>query len=250
MRGVAPRVVRRMAVDDEIAAEAVLSGGSFEEGPAHPGPVHVLVEIAKWRVPRAAQKSFEFDVRVDARMDEERAARAPVRLKPPEPEADALGQRDPDDGQELLGPVRHGLEAGELPDNRAAAVAQPRFERLERVVPGAPGIEREPHHRLVVAHEKDRFVGPERARADRQIDRPESVRTAVDEVAEKDEDAALAAPRLSAASSSSAARRSVRPCRSPMAKTSTSAPPNAAGQRCVDRRRPPSDPFPGSPERR
>ena len=114
-----------------------------------------------------------------------------------EPLANALGQRDADDGQQGLGAARLELERGELPDDGAAAVAQPVFERLERVFPGGAGIEREPHHRLVVAHQSDLFVRADpRPRRHRQVDRAQAVMTPVDEVAEEDQDAALAPMRL------------------------------------------------------
>ena len=61
----------------------------------------------------------------------------------------------------------------------------------------ASRIEREAHHRLVVAHQRDLFVGADARRgADRKIDRAEAIGPAIDEVAEKDDRPLLAQPRL------------------------------------------------------
>src|SRR6185437_3584820 len=82
-----------MAVDDEEAAEAPLSGMVAEERPAHPGPVTILVQPGERWVPGQSEEGFELDFRVDARVDEQDVARAPACLQGFEPGAHAGRQR-------------------------------------------------------------------------------------------------------------------------------------------------------------
>ena len=74
VRGVATAVVRRMAVDDEEAAETPLSWAMLEERPADPRPVTIFVEPGESRVPWDGEKGFEVDLRVDFRVNEQNVA--------------------------------------------------------------------------------------------------------------------------------------------------------------------------------
>ena len=85
------------------------------------------------------------------------------------------------------------LTLEKLRQSPVAAIGDPGVERINRVVPRRLGIEREPHHRLVVAHERDRLIGADaRLGAHRKLDRAETVGSAIDEVAEKDDRALVA----------------------------------------------------------
>ena len=149
--------------------------------------------------------------------DRQFVSRLPSQTKNP------VRQRDADDGQELFGAGRLHLEAGELPDHGAAAVAQPALQRLDRIVPRRMKIEREPHHRLVVAHEPDpRVRADQGAGADREVDCPEAVGTAVHEVAEKEEDARFPSPRLERRLVEQGLEQVGPAVKSPMANTSVS----------------------------
>ena len=95
---------------------------------------------------------------------------------------------------EILGRFVGLDELGQRP---VAAVGDPGFERLDRNLPWRRWIERKPHHRLVVAHQRDPFIGADALRsADRKINRAEAIGPAIDEIAEKDDRTFLAAPRL------------------------------------------------------
>ncbi len=127
-------------------------------------------------------------MRVDPGVDEQDLVRAPARAKAFEPRADAVGQRDANHGQKLFRADRLHFESHELPHGGCAAVAQPVRQRAERGVPRGAHVEREPHHRLVVAHEADLLIRPDQGpRPGREVDRAEAVRTAVDQVAEEDQ---------------------------------------------------------------
>ena len=88
-------------------------------------------------------------------------------------------------------------EAHEFGERVVAAVDDPGLKRVDRVVVRRRRIEGEAHHRLVIAHQRDRLVAARAPRrVERQIDRAEAVGTAVDEVAEQDDDAPRDAARL------------------------------------------------------
>ena len=198
VRGVAPAVVRGVAVDDEEAAETPRPRPMLEERPAHPGPVAILVEARQRNVPRSGEKRLEVEARVDAGMDEEDVAGAPVRAQRRQarraraPAATrAPPPATPRDPRAARRPRRIRRASGRR--RWRSRLRAPRSRRSH----GVAEIEREPHHRLVVAHERDPFVGADALRgADREIDRAEAVGPAIDEVAEKDDRALLAPPRL------------------------------------------------------
>ena len=114
-----------------------------------------------------------------------------------EPLRDAGRQRGADRADESLRRRRRRFWVGELSDGGPAAVGDPALQRVDRVRERRRGIEGEAHHRLVIAHQRDRHLGANPfSRANRQIDRAERIRAAVNEVAEKHDGAAQRAARL------------------------------------------------------
>ena len=76
------------------------------------------------------------------------------------------------------------------------AVGHPGFQRIDRL-PGSSRLDRQAHHRFIIAHQGDRLLGADALlRADRQIDGPQALRAAVDEVAEKHDRPARGAARF------------------------------------------------------
>src|SRR5271166_6070599 len=182
---------------DEKAGKALGPWRALEKRPAHPGPVRVLVELGRGRVPRRGQECLKVDMRINARVDEEHPLRPPMRAQAREPVAHAPGRGDADDCQKLLRAARRHFEILKLADGRGATVAKPVRERVERDIPRRAYVERQPHHHLVIAHQPYRFLSADlRTSGDREIDCAEAVWTAVDEVAEKDENASPASARL------------------------------------------------------
>ena len=113
-----------------------------------------------------------------------------VKLKPG---ADARGKRRARLGQQIVERLPRLLGLEKLSQCPVAAIGHPGVECVNRVVPRGLGVEREPHHRLVVAHQRDRLIGADpRFRAHRKFDRAETVGSAVDEIAEKDDRALVA----------------------------------------------------------
>src|SRR5208283_390163 len=102
VRGVTPRVVRGVAVDDEEATEALASWTMFEKGPAHPGPMALLVKPGQRRVPGDGEKRFEVDARVHSRVHEQDVAGAPAGAQGGEPGPHALRQRRARRGQKTV----------------------------------------------------------------------------------------------------------------------------------------------------
>ena len=198
VRGVRPRVVRRVAVDDEAPSEArPARGEASRNGQRTQAQCRSSSRSASGVFHGEARKASRSTCGLTPAWTNSTSCERQCGTKGFEPAAHALGQRDPDERQNFLRAARRDVEIGELPNRRRPAVTQPVGEGVERVVPRRPRIERQAHHRLVIAHQRDLLVGADSfARACSEVDRSQAVGAAVHEVAEKDDGPPLPSLRL------------------------------------------------------